>query len=498
MPEEPACRAGRVSRLEATSSTPLMGSSWRAPGRAPGEAGRRRHADTVARCRRSTGSAATCAWRTTRRCSPRSRPRGPTTTRWCRCSSSIPCCGRPPAHPGWPTSPRSLRALDESLGGRLVVRHGRARDVVPAVMAEVGAAAVHVTAATEPYGRRRDEGLPLVRTGSPYAVAPGPARPPRAAPRSRCSRRSAARGWTTAGRPRHPARPAARGRTCAPTASRPRPTTDVRLPPAGEAAALRRWHEFLRDGLATYATDRDRPDLDGTSRLSIPLKYGELHPRTLLADLPAVRRHVPLRAGLARVPRRRPLAPPVGRAHVAAHRRPRRLLGHRPGRARRVRGLGRGPHRVPDRRRRDAPAAGAGLDAQPRPHGRRVVPGQGPARALAARRRALHGVAGRRRRGAEPAELAVGGGHGPRRRAVLPRVQPGDAGRRSSTRPGPTSASGCPSCGTSPARAVHEPWKLRTPPAGYPAPIVDHATERRVALDDFHRARDSPGPAPKS
>jgi len=37
--------------------------------------------------------------------------------------------------------------------------------------------------------------------------------------------------------------------------------------------------------------------------------------------------------------------------------------------------------------------------------------------------------------------------------------------------------------------AVHEPWRLRARPADYPAPIVDHAAERKVALDDFHRAR---------
>ena len=41
------------------------------------------------------------------------------------------------------------------------------------------APSVHVTAATEPYGRRRDDrveralDVPLLRTGSPYAVAPG-------------------------------------------------------------------------------------------------------------------------------------------------------------------------------------------------------------------------------------------------------------------------------------------------------------------------------------
>jgi deoxyribodipyrimidine photo-lyase len=40
------------------------------------------------------------------------------------------------------------------------------------------------------------------------------------------------------------------------------------------------------------------------------------------------------------------------------------------------------------------------------------------------------------------------------------------------------------------ARHVHEPW---TAPggiqAGYPAPIVDHAHERQVALDRYARVR---------
>jgi len=54
---------------------------------------------------------------------------------------------------------------------------------------------------------------------------------------------------------------------------------------AGEAAARHRWEEFLDRGLDDYATDRDRPDLPGTSRLSVALRFGELHPRTLLADV---------------------------------------------------------------------------------------------------------------------------------------------------------------------------------------------------------------------
>jgi len=51
---------------------------------------------------------------------------------------------------------RSLRALDDALDGRLVVRPGDPADVVPALAAEVGAAATFVTADFGPYGRRRD------------------------------------------------------------------------------------------------------------------------------------------------------------------------------------------------------------------------------------------------------------------------------------------------------------------------------------------------------
>jgi deoxyribodipyrimidine photo-lyase len=59
----------------------------------------------------------------------------------------------------------------------------------------------------------------------------------------------------------------------------------VELPAAGEEAALARWREFADRDLARYADRRDRPDLAGTSQLSVYLKYGAVHPRTLLADL---------------------------------------------------------------------------------------------------------------------------------------------------------------------------------------------------------------------
>ncbi|WP_298760952.1 deoxyribodipyrimidine photo-lyase, partial [uncultured Nocardioides sp.] len=79
----------------------------------------------------------------------------------------------------------SLRSLDASLrqrrSGLSVVRGDPVRRVVLAARA-VGADTVHVAADFGPYGSRRDEeveevlaeaGIELVRTGSPYAVAPG-------------------------------------------------------------------------------------------------------------------------------------------------------------------------------------------------------------------------------------------------------------------------------------------------------------------------------------
>ena len=189
----------------------------------------------------------------------------------------------------------SLRALDEATGGRLVVRHGRADSVVPAVAREVGATSVHVSAATEPYGRRRDDavaaaltagGAALVRTGSPYAVAPG---------RLRTGQGGAyqvftpfRRAWLDHGWHAPAPRPRSVPWGALPSDGVPdAPPTDVRLPDAGEHAAHARWRAFLRDDLDGYDVDRDRPDLDVTSRMSVHLKHGEIHPRTMLADLAA-------------------------------------------------------------------------------------------------------------------------------------------------------------------------------------------------------------------
>ena len=190
---------------------------------------------------------------------------------------------------------RSLRALDSSLDGSLLVRHGEPAAAVTEVARAAGAAEVHIAADFGPYGRRRDgeveraladNGTALVRTGSPYAVAPGRLRTNGATPYQVFT--PFARAWSGHGW-RRPA-PAPTGTTwIQPLPGQglpPEPRLDgLLLPDIGEAAASRRWRRFRDEGLASYGEQRDRPDLAGTSALSAHLKYGEIHPRTLLADL---------------------------------------------------------------------------------------------------------------------------------------------------------------------------------------------------------------------
>ena len=54
---------------------------------------------------------------------------------------------------------------------------------------------------------------------------------------------------------------------------------------ASEAFALETWRKFQKRALSNYSEDRNRTDVSGTSHLSHALAHGEIHPRTLLAQL---------------------------------------------------------------------------------------------------------------------------------------------------------------------------------------------------------------------
>ena len=71
-------------------------------------------------------------------------------------------------------------AARNGLDGRLLVVRGDPVTVIPRLARDLDAASVHISADYAPYGSRRDRAVedalgdvPLVRTGSPYAVSPG-------------------------------------------------------------------------------------------------------------------------------------------------------------------------------------------------------------------------------------------------------------------------------------------------------------------------------------
>jgi deoxyribodipyrimidine photo-lyase len=177
-------------------------------------------------------------------------------------------------------------SLDRSLDGKLVVRHGNPAVQVAAAASEFSASSVYVTEDFGPYGRSRDrevadtlaeQGRSLIPVSSPYAVAPGTLFTKDGRPFQIFTafyRAWQERGWES------PQRAAA---TPSPTSLRTRPA--VTLPEPGEVAAHQRLERFYRKGIERYSSERDRPDLDSTSRLSAHLRFGCLHPRQLLARL---------------------------------------------------------------------------------------------------------------------------------------------------------------------------------------------------------------------
>ncbi|BBZ45154.1 cryptochrome/photolyase family protein [Mycobacterium parmense] len=189
----------------------------------------------------------------------------------------------------------ALRGLRDDLDGRLLVTRGRPDEQIPRIAKEIGASAVHITQDFAPFGKRRDDAVraalgsvPLVATGSPYLVSPGRITKKDGTPYKvftpflsawrQTGWRKPARSGPGSARWLDPAQAGVR------QINIPDPGAGLDLE-AGERAAHRAWRAFVDDGLRRYADDRNRPDLAGTSRMSAHLKFGTIHPRTLVADL---------------------------------------------------------------------------------------------------------------------------------------------------------------------------------------------------------------------
>jgi deoxyribodipyrimidine photo-lyase len=145
---------------------------------------------------------------------------------------------------------------------------------------------VHCAADYSGYGIARDDeiaatleksGIDFVKTGSGYAVAPGRVTKDDATYYKVYTpfyKRWLIHGW------RAPAADPAKwpswigAQTCDGYPLRP-DTQGVLIPAAGEAGALELFETFLAGPIENYADDRYRPDLAGTSKFSIALKWGE-------------------------------------------------------------------------------------------------------------------------------------------------------------------------------------------------------------------------------
>ena len=198
---------------------------------------------------------------------------------------------------------QSLKLLDRSLGGKLLVISGEPGEVLKDVMARYQATSIHVSTDYTPYGVARDtkvleSGIELTQTGSSYAVAPGRVRKSDETPYKVYT--PFYRAWCTHGWRAPAAKPLDIKAAEPLKGDRNLPDWQLDIDiAAGEEAALARWQEFQRNGLDTYDENRNFAGIDGTSRLSAHLRWGEIHPRTLLAKLGDSKAHDVFRKEIA-------------------------------------------------------------------------------------------------------------------------------------------------------------------------------------------------------
>jgi deoxyribodipyrimidine photo-lyase len=184
---------------------------------------------------------------------------------------------------------------------------GDQAEVLLELKARYGVSDIHISAEYEPYGKARDQriessGIELTRTGSPYAVAPGRVLKPSDATPYRVYT-PFYRAWCTHGWRAPAATPKKINTVKASESERnfpdwPMPEGAV-VTAAGEQAALARWKIFQKGALDNYDEARNLAGIDGTSKLSAHLKWGEIHPRTLLANLGESKAHDTFRKEIA-------------------------------------------------------------------------------------------------------------------------------------------------------------------------------------------------------
>lgn len=193
---------------------------------------------------------------------------------------------------------RTLWSLRDDAGGALTVRRGTPADVLIGAAREAGATAVWaqreyspsaVAEQTAIEASLAEAGITVHYAGSPYAVAPGRVVKQDGSPYqvfTPFSRAWREHGWRAPAPAADLARMealdsdvsldlyAAHGDADDPLAS----PVEFR-----ESRWLARLEDFAAGPMQRYADARDLPADDATSRLSVPLAFGQIHPRTILA-----------------------------------------------------------------------------------------------------------------------------------------------------------------------------------------------------------------------
>ncbi|MBN2170900.1 MAG: deoxyribodipyrimidine photo-lyase [Candidatus Krumholzibacteriota bacterium] len=195
---------------------------------------------------------------------------------------------------------QSLAALDDTLrerGSRLVLRRGDVPAALVEIAAATGAAAAYWNDRWEPAAREQERavaaalaerGIAAGRFGGSLLADPRALRNRQGRPY-----RVFTPFWKALQAELEPPAPPAAPRRLAPPPRWPRSEAlaDLGLLPdvdwaggfgeawqPGEAGAARRLRRFLDRALAAYPVDRDRPDVEGVSRLSPHLHFGEIGP----------------------------------------------------------------------------------------------------------------------------------------------------------------------------------------------------------------------------
>lgn len=187
-----------------------------------------------------------------------------------------------------------LEALDDELsrlGGRLRVERGDPRTVVPRVARDVGATTVRWNADTTPYATDRDETVAAALDAEVDVVTTwGTLVHPPGAVLTKAGTVSLvftpfhhtwdATGWDPWPEIGARARPSVHD-----DPGRGLPTIDGDpAEPGGERAALDRLRRF-DDHADDYFDERDLPAVDGTSALSVDLRFGTISPRRVISEI---------------------------------------------------------------------------------------------------------------------------------------------------------------------------------------------------------------------